>query len=135
MAPRFLTQAWLDEGRRAAAASPAFRKAVHGLTTKLLTEITDAPDGKTRYVLYAFEDGDLVRTEIGTKSTLGRLAAEFRITGKYDTFARLQQGTLTLPSAYFRRLVKIHGNQARALRFAPAFLAYNQAVRRVPTEY
>jgi len=133
MAHRFLSGAWLEEAKRRLGASKEFRHALSGQSATLVTEVTDTPGGRALFIYYEFHDGALTRADVSSNGHHDDV--QFHVQGTYDTFVRLQKGELSLQAAYFQRKVKIKGDFQRALRFAPAFLAYNDVVRKVETEY
>lgn len=135
MAHRFLSPAWIEAGRQLVAESDEFRRLLGDRSTRILTIVTDAPDEGTRYLYYLFDAGRLARVASGNDPSHRSEPAEFTITGSYATFADLQRGTLTLQAAYFQRRLRLQGDLEEALRFAPAFLKFQELVRRVETEY
>jgi SCP-2 sterol transfer family protein len=135
MAHRFLSAPWLEEAQRLLRSSKEFHHALGGQSGAILAEITDAPGGGRLFLYYEFHDGALTRAEVGTNGDVSSRSAQFRITGTYESFVQLQKGELTLQAAYFKRKVRLTGDFQRAMRFAPAFLAYHEIVRRVETDY
>lgn len=105
------------------------------LDARLLTIVTDAPGGSTLYVYHEFRKGALATMESSTTGKFAERSVDVRISGSYDTFARLQKGTLTLQAAYLQRLIRLGGDVQRALQFAAAFVKYYDLVRAVETEF
>lgn len=135
MAPRFLSHEWVEAAKARLLASKEFRAATKGQSIAIVAHVTDPPGGKPLHVYYEFENGKLVKAEVGRVGAVAHRHAEFTITGTYDAFAELQRGELSLASAYFKRKIKISGDIAFAIKFAPAFLKYNQIVHGVETTY
>jgi putative sterol carrier protein len=135
MGHRFLTEPWLKEAKRALNASEDFHRALGDQSGAVLTIVTETPKGASAYLYYEFEHGALKRAAVGTDESIAPRNVDFTLTGTWDTFRRLHMGTLSVAGAYFQRKVRIGGDRARALRFAPAFLKYNEVVRRVDTAF
>lgn len=134
MGRRFLSQEWLDEGRKRLEKSPEFAKAIGKLDATVLTQVEEAPSG-TVYSYHEFAGGKVRAMETGPGAAKKGEGAAFKIRGSYETFRRLQDGSLTVQGAYLRRLVKLEGDKGAFLRFAPAFMAYNKVMRDVETDY
>ena len=133
MAYRFLSREWATETRRVLGKSPLFSKAIHGLSSTLLARVTHTPHGKDQFLYFEFADGKLSKLDVGTHDSIAKKEPEFTIEGAYEAFEKLYRGTLSVQAAYFRRQVTIHGNLVHAVRFAPAFVKYNEVARQVET--
>ncbi len=135
MGHRFLSPEWVDCGRRLVAESPEFRKTLGGISTTVLTVVTETPTGNPHYLWHEVQDGELVRLESGDNGSFANRQAALTIRGTYATFSRLQRGQLTPRAAYLQRLIKLDGDVPEAMRFAPAFIKYHELVRKVETDF
>ena len=135
MAFRYLSKEWLAEGRRRVEASAEFPAAAKGLSASLLNVITDAPNGKTLYLYYSFNDGKIDDIAAGADASIPKRPHEFTATGTYETYKLINQGKLTSTQAVLQRKVKIEGNLAKALRYVRPLEVFNGILRTVPTEY
>ena len=98
---KYLSQEWLDEGRKLAEDQPVRP----GATAKMQYVVTGGPDGD---VAYAVEiDGGRVRLTSGRAP-----AADVTITEDYETATAIHQGKLTLQDAFMAGRVKVAGNLA-----------------------
>lgn len=135
MGLRFLSQPWLDEGKRVLAASDDFAQSLGETSVRILTHVTQTPSENDQYVFQEFDRGKIKQMRASAKGATAQREVDFRLTGKYDTFCRLQQGTLSVQGAYFQRLVRLEGDLQKALRFAPTFMLYNRLMQRIDTEF
>lgn len=117
------------------AASPVFRALVKGASGTILTVVTDLPQGDSVEMLHEIRNGELTRVDVGSRGAFAERKPDVTITGSYEAFRQLQQGTLTPQAAYFTRLVRLSGDLTTAARFLPAFVKFQELVRTVETTY
>ena len=106
---KWLTQEWLDEGKRLAEGQPERP----GATARLQYAITGGPDGDVFYY-WVLDNGHL------QESTLGQLPdAEVTLTQSYDDAMRIQKQELDANAAFMQGRVKVTGNMAKLLALLP----------------
>ena len=93
---------------------------------------TDCPDGGTRYLFFRFEDGAFAELLLGEGDPP---AAEFRITGAYNTFARISQAELGSHRALMTGKLKLKGNMVKALKLASIADRLNRVLATIPARY
>jgi putative sterol carrier protein len=102
------------------------------VTSSMLTVYENCPDGKRRSLLYSFVDG--VVDEVSIQE--GELPkAEFRITGDYDTFARISRAELGARSALMSGKLRLKGNMVKALSLAAVVDRMNGVLATIPADY
>lgn len=89
-------------------------------------------DGVDRYIFLECAEGALSRFEVGTGEPP---AAEFRIHGDYETFARITRGELGSQRALMLGKLRLKGNMAKALRLASLADRINKVLAGIPAEY
>jgi putative sterol carrier protein len=127
----YLSQEWASEAfsRLRQELSPEKMKHV---TSSMLTVYINCPDGKDRSLFYKFEDGliqDLRVTE-GEPP-----AAEFTITGDYQTFARISRAELNSRAALMSGKLRLKGNMVKALSLSSIVDRMNKVLSTIPAEY
>lgn len=128
---KYLTPEWAQEVQRRLQAELTPDKMKH-LTSSMLTVYTNCPDGKRRGVFYRMVDGVVV--ELSVRG--GELpAAEFTITGDYETFARISRAEIGSRSALMSGKLKLRGNMVKALSLAAVVDRLNKIMSTVPTEF
>jgi putative sterol carrier protein len=106
---KWLTQEWLDEGRKLAEGQPERP----GASARLQYVVTGGPDGDIRYY-WVLENGKLL------ESSLGELPdAEVTLTQNYEDAMRIQKGELDANAAFMQGRVKVTGNMAKLLALLP----------------
>lgn len=102
------------------------------VSSSMLTVYNSCPDGKDRALYYRFVDG--VITEVSVCE--GELPeAEFRITGDYETFARISRAELGARAALMGGKLRLQGNMVKALSLASVVDRMNKVLATIPTRY
>ena len=98
----------------------------------MITFYRDCPDGKDRALYYKFVDGviDQVAVMEGEPPP-----AEFRITGDYETFAKISRAEMGSRSALMTGKLRLDGNMVKALSLSAVVDRMNKVLATIPTEY
>jgi predicted lipid carrier protein YhbT len=106
---KWLTQEWLDEGKKLAEGQPERP----GASVRMQYVITGGPDGDIRYY-WVLEDGKLL------ESCLGELPdAEVTLTETYEDAMRIQKGELDANAGFMQGRVKVTGSMAKMMAMMP----------------
>jgi putative sterol carrier protein len=127
----YLSPEWADEATRRLQEKLTPEKMKH-LTSSMLTVYSSCPDGKERAILYVIENGVIQEVSVREKEWP---AAEFRITGKYETFAKISRAELKARAALMSGRLSLKGNLVKALSLAPVVDRLNEVLATIPTEY
>jgi predicted lipid carrier protein YhbT len=106
---KFLTQEWLDEGRKLAEGQPERP----GATARMQYVVTGGPEGEVQYY-WVLENGKLVESSLGELSD-----AEVTLSQSYDDAVRIQKGELDANAAFMQGRVKVSGNMAKLMSLLP----------------
>ncbi len=106
---KFLTQEWLDEGRKLAEGQPERP----GATARMQYVVTGGPEGDVQYY-WVLENGKLVESSLGELSD-----AEVTLSQSYDDAVRIQKGELDANAAFMQGRVKVSGNMAKLMSLLP----------------
>jgi putative sterol carrier protein len=127
--PKYLSQEWLDEGRKLAEDQPVRP----GATARIQYHTTGGPDGDVKYY-WVLEDGKLL------ESTLGELGdPDFTLTMSYEDAVKVQKGELDPNAAFMQGRMKVSGNMAKLMSLlpltnSPEYRALQEQIREV-TEF
>ncbi|MGH9066929.1 MAG: SCP2 sterol-binding domain-containing protein [Acidimicrobiales bacterium] len=106
---RWLTQEWMDEGRKMAGGQPERP----GASARMQYVVTGGPDGDVKYY-WVVEDGKLL------ESSLGELPdAEITLTQSRDDAMKIQKGELDANAAFMQGRVKVTGNMGKLMSLLP----------------
>ncbi len=106
---KFLTQEWLDEGRKLAESQPERP----GATARMQYVVTGAPEGDIKYY-WVLENGKLQESKLGELPD-----AEVTLSQSYDDAVRIQKGELDANAAFMQGRVKVSGNMAKLMSLLP----------------
>jgi putative sterol carrier protein len=106
---KWLTQEWLDEGRKLAEGQPERP----GASARLQYVVTGAPDGDIRYY-WVLENGKLLESKLGELPD-----PEVTLTQSYEDAMRIQKGELDANAAFMQGRIKVTGNMAKLLAMLP----------------
>jgi len=102
------------------------------ITSSMSNIYRNCPDGKERYLFYKFEEGRLMELSLGDGEPP---AAVFRITGDYETFARITRTELSSLKALMTGKLKLKDNMMKTLKLASVADRINKVLSEIPTEY
>lgn len=131
MTIKYLSPEWTAEAesRLRAQLTPEMMK---NLTSSMLTIYHKCPDGIDRALYYKLEDG--VFTDISVREEPFP-AAEFIISGDYDTFAKISRAEMGSRSALMGGKLKLQGNMVKALSLASIVDRFNKILSTIECEY
>jgi putative sterol carrier protein len=128
---KYLSPEWAQEAFRRLREELTPEKMKH-VTSSMITLYTNCPDGKERALYYKFVDG--VVDEVSVRE--GELPeVEFRITGDYETFAKISRAELGSRAALMTGKLKLQGNMVKALSLSSVVDRMNKVLATIPTEY
>lgn len=128
---KYLSPEWSHEAetKLRAQLSPEQLK---NLTSSMVTLYKNCPDGQDKALYYKIDNG--VFTEISIK--VGEIpAAEFIISGDYDTFAKISRAEMGSRSALMNGKLRLQGNMVKALSLASIVDRFNKVLSEIPCEY
>ena len=102
------------------------------VSSSMVTFYKNCPDGKDRALFYRFVDGVCSELVISVGEPP---AAEFRITGDYETFARISRAELGSRAALMNGKLKLQGNMVKALSLSAVVDRMNKVLATIPAKY
>ena len=128
---KYLSPEWTAEAYRRLRQELTAEK-MKFVTSSMVTFYSNCPDGKARALYYKFVAGEIAEVSVQE----GEIPeAEFRISGDYQTFARISRAELGSRSALMTGLLKLQGNMVKALSLASVVDRMNKVLATIPTEY
>ncbi len=128
---KYLGPEWKDEVERLLK-SELSPERMNRITSSMSNIYLNCPDGKERFMLFSFVDGLLDRFIVGEGEPP---EAEFRITGDYETFAKISRGEIGAQLALMSGKLKLKGNMVKALKLASIADRLNKVIARVDADY
>ncbi len=128
---KYLSAEWAQEAGRRLRADLDAEKMKH-VTSSMLTLYRNCPDGQDRALYYRFVDGCLDELSVREGEPP---EAEFRITGDYDTFAKISRAEMGSRSALMSGKLTLKGNMVKALSLSAIVDRMNKVLSTIPTEY
>ena len=127
--PKYLSQEWLDEGKKLAEGQPERP----GASARMQYVITGGPDGDIRYY-WDLEDGKLQVSKLGELED-----PDFTMTLTYDDSVKVAKGELDANAAFMQGRMKVTGNMGKLMQLmpltnSPEYQALQQEIRGI-TEY
>ena len=127
--PKYLSQEWLDEGRKLAEDQPVRP----GATARIQYHTTGGPDGDVKYY-WVLEDGKLLESNLGELSD-----PDFTLTMSYEDAVKVQKGELDPNAAFMQGRMKVSGNMAKLMSLlpltnSPEYRALQEQIREI-TEF
>jgi len=127
----YMTESWRQEVEKRLKAELTPDKMKH-LTSSMSNIYLNCPDGKEKFLFFRFEKGSFAELSLGEGEPP---KAEFRITGDYETFARISRAELGSQRALMSGKLKLKGNMVKALKLATIADRVNKIISTVDCEY
>jgi putative sterol carrier protein len=126
---KFLSQEWLDEGRKLAQEFPERP----GATARMQFAVTGGPGGDVKYY-QVLDNGKILESTLGEDAN-----ADFTMTSSYDDTVKIQKGELDANAAFMQGRMKVTGNMGKLMSLmpltqSPEYKAIQQKINEV-TEY
>jgi len=128
---RYLSPEWRDEAERRLKAELSPKK-MNNISSSMSNIYNNCPDGKTRYLVFRFEEGSLSELLVGNGEPP---AAEFVITGDYEVLAKITRAELGAQKALMTGKLKLKGNMIKALKLASIADRLNKVLSTIPAQY
>ncbi len=128
---QYLSPAWRDAADKKLK-SELSPERMNFVTSSMSNIYTDCPDGETRYLLFRFENGEFAELLLGQGEPP---KAEFKIIGKYDTFAKITRGELSSHKALMLGKLRLKGHMVKALKLAAIADRMNRVLAKIPASY
>jgi putative sterol carrier protein len=128
---KYLSPEWRDEAEKRLRSELTPEK-MNKITSSMSNIYLKCPDGNERYLFFRFENGSFAEVSIGTGEPP---KAEFRITGDYETFAKISRAELGSQKALMTGKLKLKGNMMKALSLAAVADRLNKVLSQIPAEY
>ena len=106
---KYLSQEWLDEGRKLAEGQPERP----GASARMQYVVTGGPDGDIKYY-WVLENGKLEASSVGSLDD-----ADFTMTLTYDDSVKVQKGELDANAAFMQGRMKVSGNMGKLMQLMP----------------
>jgi len=106
---KYLTQEWLDEGRKLAEDQPERP----GATARMQYVVTGGPSGDIKYY-WVLENGKLLESQLGEIPD-----SDFTLTLSYDDSVKIQNGELDANAAFMQGRMKVTGNMGKLMALMP----------------
>jgi predicted lipid carrier protein YhbT len=106
---KYLSQEWLDEGRRLAESQPERP----GVSARMQYVVSGGPGGDVKYY-WIIENGKLLESQLGEIAD-----ADFVLSLSYADSVTIQQGDLDANAAFMQGRVKVTGNMGKLMQLLP----------------
>ncbi len=106
---KYLSQEWLDEGRKLAQEFPERP----GATARMQFAVTGGPEGDVKYY-QVLDNGKILESTLGEDAN-----ADFTMTSSFDDSVKIQKGELDPNAAFMQGRMKVTGNMGKLMSLMP----------------
>ena len=128
---KYLSSEWRDEVEKRLRTELPPEK-MNFITSSMSNIYLNCPDGKERYLFFKFVEGVFHEVSVGSGEPP---EAEFKITGDYETFAKISRAEMGSQKALMTRKLRLKGNMMKALKLASVADRLNKVISKIPAEY
>ncbi len=128
---RYLSEEWRAEVEKRLKEQLTPEK-MNNLTSSMNNRYLNCPGGTEKYFFVGFRDGTVESVLVGEGEGP---AAEFTITGDYETFARISRAELGSQKALMNGLLRLKGNMVKALKLASLSDRLNKIIATIETAF
>ncbi|MGM0652976.1 MAG: SCP2 sterol-binding domain-containing protein [Bacillota bacterium] len=129
--PRYLSPEWKEQVEALLRSELTPEKMNH-ITSSMSNIYLNCPDGKNHFMFFGFKDGELDRFMVEEGEAP---EAEFKITGDYETFAKISRAEMNAQVGLMSGKLKLKGNMVKALKLASIADRLNKVIARVEAEF
>jgi putative sterol carrier protein len=129
--PRYLSQDW-KEAVEILLKKELNAERMNHITSSMSNIYLNCPDGKQHYMFFKYVDGSLDQFMVGEGEPP---EAEFKISGDYETFAKISRAEMGSQVALMSGKLKLKGNMVKALKLASIADRINKVIARVEAEF
>ncbi|UCF49837.1 MAG: SCP2 sterol-binding domain-containing protein [Thermoplasmatales archaeon] len=114
---KFLSEEWIDIGKKYIIEKLDPQKDLKSITTSLLGVVEHIPpDDITMNFYLELEDGNLKDFIVNTGDTFEEKKAAYEIRGNYGTYKSVLKGEMSLGIAVLKNRLKVKGSKMQALK-------------------
>jgi len=114
---KFLSEEWIEIGKKYLLEKLDPVKDLHSITTSLLGIVEHIPpDDKTMNFYLELKDGKLTDFIVNIGDTFNEKEAAYEVRGNYGTYKSVLKGEMSLGIAVLKNRLKIKGSKMKALR-------------------
>ena len=133
---KFLSDEWIEYGKKYIRGNLDPVKDLGGLTTSVLGVIEHVPPQDTTTNFYLeLQDGQLHDFILQVGDTINEKEAVFVITGNYGTYRDIFEGKIGTAMALLKNRIKLKGSKIEALKIIKQLDGLIDALRKVTDEF
>lgn len=126
----YLSQEWLELGRKAINASTKFRKIAKGMSLVISHRIVKGLNKKELAFWSTFKDGECVEVKLGEHP-----APNFILTGFYDTWIKIHKGDLDIVQAILEKAILVEGKPVKGIKILKLAPLMNKLIASIETTF
>lgn len=142
MAPKYFSKEWFEEIKKKMNTDKGYQEKAKSLTYKSQYLVTDCPGGIDKLIQWTLEKGILTDYKIEDKpapSEFRKMLFDgrtyfMRVTGSYDTYAKMHRGELPPMQAIMKKIYKIEGPMLKIMTMMGPINALNDLMASTPFE-
>jgi putative sterol carrier protein len=128
---KYLSPQWAEEVERLLKSELSAEK-MNRITSSMSNIYLNCPDGQECFMFFKYVEGNLDQFTVGAGEPP---EAEFKITGDYETLAKISRGEMGSQVALMSGKLKLKGNMVKALKLATIADRINKVIAKVDTEF
>jgi putative sterol carrier protein len=128
---QYLSPAW-KEAVEVLLKSDLSAEKMNRITSSMSNIYLNCPDGKQHYMFFNYVDGNLEQFLVDEGEAP---EAEFKISGDYETFAKISRAEMNAQVGLMSGKLKLKGNMIKALKLASIADRINKVIAKVETEF
>ena len=133
---KFLSQEWIDYGKKYILEKLDPEKDLKNLTTSILAYIEHAPPNKTTMSFYLeLKDGKIKDFKVNTGDNFDEKDVVYVVRGNYGTYKDIFQGNTSIAMALLKNRLKLKGSKMEAMKIIKQLEGIIDSLRKITDEF
>ncbi|MHA1263726.1 MAG: hypothetical protein ACTSRS_00670 [Candidatus Helarchaeota archaeon] len=127
---QYLSEAWLELGRKAINANTEFQRIAKGMNLIISHKIIEVPTKGVVWFWSRFEDGKCVEVKLGEHKN-----PHFILSGTYSIWRQIHEGKLDLLLAVLEKKLQIIGKPLKGIKILKLVPVMSKTIAAIETDY
>lgn len=127
---KYLSQEWLEVGKRAVNGNEDFRKIAKGMNLTIYHVIEEVPNRGIIYFWSTFRDGECIEVNLEKKEEV-----DFTLTAPFTIWKQIHEGKLEITLAILEHMLQVEGKPVKGIKIFKLAPLMNKIIAGIETDF